>query len=219
MKNMLDFKFERLTVKRKYGVNRHRKITWLCECDCGNVVVVAGTELRSGNTGSCGCLHVDIITKHGESALGRNHSAEYRAWNNMKSRCGICRERDFRNYGARGISICDRWKSFENFLEDMGRRPSNKHSLDRIDVNGNYCKENCRWATLSQQGRNRRNNSVIEINGVKRCIYEWAEISGVKPGTLMARARKIPGRIANDSFLKPAIARRGPGNKAERSKQ
>lgn len=111
----------------------------------------------------------------------------YRVWTQMRARC-----RDLSNidYGGRGIKVCERWKhSFENFLEDMGTRPECR-TLDRIDMNGNYEKSNCRWATVLEQGRNKRNNIVIEIDGVKKCLSEWAEMFGVPFATAYLRRRR-----------------------------
>jgi hypothetical protein len=98
---------------------------------------------------------------------------EYSRWKNMKTRCMNPNNSAFMDYGGRGIKVCDRWLAFENFLEDMGRAPSRAHSLDRVDNNGNYCKENCRWVTRSEQARNKRNNIPVTINGVTKVLADW----------------------------------------------
>lgn len=125
-------------------------------CDCGNAVEVIGICLRQGTSQSCGCLRTDLIVRHGESS-GAGRTPEYRAWNNMITRCEVIGTPYYENYGGRGIAVCKRWReSYEAFLIDMGRRPSQAHSLDRKNNDGNYNPRNCRWATKSEQTNNRR---------------------------------------------------------------
>lgn len=125
---------------------------------------------------------------HNES--NRRRTVEYTAWVNMIARCHNRRASSYPRYGGRGIVVCERWRaSFLDFLADLGRRPSSEHSLDRIDCDGNYEPGNCRWATETEQQRNRGNNVRLEIGGVVRCLSEWASISGVEPNTLRLRLR------------------------------
>ena len=137
--------FGRLRVISREGTSSSRKTLWLCECACGNTALVTSNQLRRGRTNSCGCL------RHGYTK-----TPTYNAWCGAKKRCCNTQDKDYKNYGGRGIRVCARWlESFENFLKDMGERPAGK-SLDRIDVDGDYELSNCRWATASEQAQNRR---------------------------------------------------------------
>ena len=156
---------------------------WRCVCDCGNIVDVRGGNLNTGNTISCGCYNLECIknrsTKHGQSKRGEL-STEYKTWRSMKMRCLNKNNQAFNDYGGRGIKICDRWlDSFENFLEDMGKKPSKNHSIDRIDNNGDYEPSNCKWATKKEQSCNRRSNKWYEHEGKRMTQKEWANYLGV----------------------------------------
>lgn len=172
-------KFGNLTAIKEVGLNNMGVYNWLCKCDCGNDYIVRCSNLRDGNTKSCRCLNIQALkivhTKHGQ-LVGGDKTPEYMAWDNMKRRCYDKNSPHFKNYGGRGIVVCQRWlHSFDNFLSDMGKRPSNAHSLDRHPNNdGNYEHSNCRWATKPEQQRNRRNNRWLEYNGVKMIITDWA---------------------------------------------
>jgi hypothetical protein len=142
----------------KRAVTGRSRVYWNCRCRCGGLVMVASSNLCNGNTKSCGCRRVDVCierTKHGQSS--RNFiSSEYRAWAQMMARCYRKTSKDYKNWGGRGITVCDRWRDACAFLSDMGPKPTAAHSLDRIDNDGNYEPKNCRWATRSQQNKNRR---------------------------------------------------------------
>jgi hypothetical protein len=165
--------------KRKY-------IYQVCSCVCGSCLVVARSNLLRQNTKSCGCLHKDTMTKH-----GRCDKDEYHIWKSMPQRCYNPKSKYYRHYGGRGIRVCDRWldpeNGFVNFFSDMGERPSKTHSLDRIDNNGNYCPENCKWATKHEQARNRRNNHLVTHNNKTQCLTDWAKELGVSFSTLRHR--------------------------------
>lgn len=131
-------------------------------CFCGNEFVTSRSSVKRGSTGSCGCLMKKINIRHGERSRGLA-SVEYTAWLNMKARCLTPKSTSYKNYGARGITICFSWiESFENFIRDMGRRPENT-SLDRIDNEKGYYKENCRWADIITQANNKRNSKKNKV--------------------------------------------------------
>lgn len=128
--------------------------------------------------------------RHGYKTAGK-YAPEYSIWVNMRSRCNNPKNNRYHLYGARGIRVCRRWETdFLNFLEDMGRRPSRNHSLDRIDNDGNYTSENCRWATRKEQCRNRRTSKFLAFKGRRKTAAEWCEIFGIKQGTLHARLKQ-----------------------------
>lgn len=155
-------RFGRLMVERRDG-SKSTRAAWRCQCDCGQHVTVSSYDLRSAQVASCGCWRRERATAlnfdHGEAS---SETPEYRAWGSMLSRCTNPNDARYKNYGARGIKVCEPWQSYSVFLADMGRRPTPKHSLDRIDNDGNYEPSNCRWATAKQQMNNRRVSKRFE---------------------------------------------------------
>lgn len=167
---------------------------WVCACECGNETVVLSRTLRKGITVSCGCYgrerRLAATTKH-SATTGRVNKSEYVSWTEMKSRCTNPKASFFSYYGGRGIKVCDRWmNSFTAFMEDMGEKPSPSHTLDRIDSNGDYTPENCRWATRKEQLRNTSRTVLIEFRGEVKCRTDWAASLGMSAHTLRYRIRE-----------------------------
>lgn len=182
----LDLKGERFgkLVAIEIDGKRRGYNTWNCLCDCGRYHSVSVTHLKNGYTKSCGCYSDEIrrtkpIT-HNSSKECNEYFPEYRSWALMKRRCYNPNDKHYFNYGGRGITVCDRWlNSFENFLADMGKKPSKLYSLDRKEGNGIYEPSNCRWATKKEQAGNRRTNRWIEHAGRKMILQGWADYIGV----------------------------------------
>lgn len=186
-------RFGRLTVIRLGEKIKGSKLSqWVCRCDCGIEKTVQGGHLQQGHTLSCGCYARQRTSEarktHGESRHG--HSPEYTVWLSMKARCLYKSMDSYYLYGGRGITVCKRWmNSFENFLADMGRRPSMEHSIERLDGNKNYEPGNCKWATRIEQANNKRNNRKITFDGVTMNLFQWARKVGLSPVRLHARLK------------------------------
>lgn len=179
-------KYGRLTVLSKAKGEREPsgriRTMWNCKCDCGNNVIVSSNHLRTGHTKSCGC----ITNKHGMFG-----TRIYKIWDSMKYRCFNKNHNQYHNYGGRGITVCDEWLEFIPFYEwAMANGYSDNLTLDRKDVNGNYCPENCRWADDITQHNNTRKNRYIEFEGETHTLAEWARIKGMKYVTLNTRINK-----------------------------
>jgi hypothetical protein len=185
-----------------------------CRCDCGTVGNFRLPSLRNGKTKSCGCLAIEV-RRDRATVHGGTGTAEHKVWLGMKRRCADLSDE---NYGGRGIRVCQRWLEYAAFLEDMGQRPSPKHSIDRYpNQNGNYEPGNCRWATAKEQGRNTRANVIVEHDGESLCIAEWAERFGISPVMLGGRleagwefsaAVSTPARTGDRGFYTTPIRNR-----------
>lgn len=182
---MIGQRFGKLTATET--IKRHWKIRNLirCRCDCGNDVLVLEPNLKRGNSRSCGC------SRHGKTDLpfvGASRLPEYQVWKLMRIRCSDPKDRAFANYGGRGIRVCDDWQhSFAAFYRDMGPRPADGYTLDRIDVNGDYEPSNCRWATMKEQQSNKRSNHVVLVDGNRMTLKQAAAHYGISYANLSYR--------------------------------
>lgn len=163
---------------------------WLCRCNCGTVLNLTSKRLSNKAIESCGCKKIEVVSAlKNRLTHGMVGTPEYRSWQHMKERCLNKKSKSYPAYGGRGIKICQEWiDSFEAFLKSVGNRPSTRHSIDRFpDNNGNYEPGNVRWATASEQARNRRTNNIIELNGQQKTLAEWSESTGISVYTIMSR--------------------------------
>jgi hypothetical protein len=188
-----------LRVSEKRGPSG--QILWECLCSCGSTTVKYGADLRSGHTKSCGCLQLLVVTKHGY-ARGRSHTRLYRIWKAMRARCFRETHDEYKNYGARGISVCKEWSlSFESFLAWAKSSGYQSHlQVDRVDVNGDYCPENCRWATQQENNQNQRRTKLdpVKIKAIRIAKQmgimsqkEMATFFGVDPSTISNAVRRV----------------------------
>lgn len=181
-------RFGRLVVIEKTNERSSESIVWLCKCDCGNIKKVRSSNLTYGETFSCGCLRKELfknrITRH-----GMHNTSTYRAWRSMASRCNNPKNKRYKDYGGRGISIYERWNNFENFYKDMGVKPKGK-SLDRIDNDKGYEPSNCKWSTPTEQLNNTRKNIYIIYKGITKTVPEWGRYLGIKPCTIHTRIKR-----------------------------
>lgn len=195
----------RLTVLSRVVPGKDHSYDWLCRCECGKVVSVNSRKLNLKflKKQSCGCSTSELIsnalTTHGDSA-----SREHHTWSGIIQRCHNPNSPAFLNYGGRGIKVCERWrKSYESFLNDMGRCPFG-FTIERKNNNGDYEPENCCWDTRIKQGRNRRNNKIFTVRGITGCMSELAECFGIGTRTVWHRIRKARWSV-EDAFLKPVM--------------
>lgn len=182
-------------VRRDAADNNHK---WLCRCDCGTEKAMGIKSIMAGKTQSCGCILREVTIARNKTH-GKSGVPGYRSWKDMRSRCYNIKDSDYPGYGGRGITVCERWSSFELFFEDMGERPEGM-TIDRIDVNGNYEKANCRWATDKTQANNKRSNHVVEWNGVAKNLQHWCDEFGINPSK--ARYRLKQGWAPDKVFSK-----------------
>lgn len=180
-------RFKRLLVVACEG-RRDGHLFYLCQCDCGAETTQRKDALIHGGSVSCGCYAREAIAKRARKHGMSGATPEYQAWAHMIRRCHTPTTESYKYYGARGIIVCDRWRlSFENFYADMGPRPSPKHSIDRIDNNGNYEPSNCRWATTHQQASNTRKNQWLTFRGETKTVSEWTRVLGFPREVIRSR--------------------------------
>lgn len=185
-------KFGKLTalyrVQDYVSPSGNRKTRWMCLCDCGNYAIAQASQLKSGNTKSCGCRKIEAAKENAAKNVkhGEIHTRLYGIWAGIKARCYGPYMQDYKNYGGRGITMCDEWRynyvAFRDWALSHGYRDD--LTIDRIDVNGNYCPENCRWITVKEQCNNTRVNRYITIDGVTKTKTQWAEQYGMSQETL-----------------------------------
>lgn len=193
---------------------------WLCRCECGVEREVTAASLRGGISRSCGCWKNELAAERyraREPSLRQRYLSEHGTWTRMRRRCSNPLDKDWRLYGERGIKACERWDgSFKAFLADMGDKPSPRHSIDRIDNNGDYEPGNCRWATPKEQARNTRRTRLLTYQGQTRCLREWAEVLGMAEQTLSNRIHR--GWSVEDALTRPVDKKmsRGLANERER---
>ena len=179
----------------------------ICKCDCGNIVNKPLHLLKNVSVSSCGCLRLETIKKNGRGlkhGLCHKYKKEYSAWADMKQRCVNKKNKHYKDYGGRGISFCERWNDFKLFFDDMGSKQEGQ-SIDRTDVNGNYCPENCRWANNDQQANNKRVHHNITYKGVTKNITQWSKHFGLGVKTLGYRLSS--GWDLDDVFTKKSARR------------
>ncbi|BAZ39425.1 hypothetical protein NIES4101_53780 [Calothrix sp. NIES-4101] len=193
-------RFAYLTALR-FAEHKNRGEYWYFRCDCGTEKVIRVSSVKSGDTVSCGCWRRSRISSANKTH-GMSETRTFKIWSRMIFRCSSPSDRGYKNYGARGIKVCQRWlDSFENFLADMGEAPVGM-SLDRIDNNGDYEPENCRWANSRQQANNRRNNLRYEYDGAMMTVREISEATGVSASLLGDRIQRM-GWSVQDAIRRP----------------
>lgn len=189
-------KYGKLLVLKQAGYNGQGGALWLCKCDCGNEKVVDAHALRRGKTKSCGCLHKEKMTKM-KTTHGLHKTRLYQVWNDMKFRCNSEKSHNYKNYGGRGIRVCEEWQnSYESFRTWALANGYDETAirgictLDRIDVNGNYEPGNCRWITTQEQQSNKRDTVFIEFGAERHTMKQWAEITGISVDAIRYRLKK-----------------------------
>lgn len=214
MQNLDGHQFGRLTVLSEGPRSRHNQRMWRCLCECGKTTLSTHSNLTTGKSTSCGCLTIERAIErsvtHG-ATRGRKKSPEYMIWHAMRQRCTKPNAADYKYYGGRGISVCDRWSDFALFLADMGQRPSRAHSIDRKDNDGPYSPENCRWATRQEQHNNMRSVRWIEIDGERKTITQWENQFSLRHGIL--NERLASGWPMDSRLVQPPLA---PGKRWKR---
>ena len=202
--NMQGKVFGFLTVIGLAEGRSHGQIRWKCQCECGNIHESAGAYLRQGKVKSCGCKKAELTskanTRHGASPKW-HRDPEYRIWSEMRRRCRRPESNRWHTHGARGIKVCERWEKYESFIADMGKRPNTELSIERRDNDGDYCPENCYWATRKEQARNKQNTIMLTVGGVTKPLVKWAEEVGIKRATIVARINA--GWTPEDAVSKP----------------
>lgn len=188
-KNLEGMRFGKLTILYEHPDMKYGCYTWVCQCDCGKKTHPIPTNmLLSGNTRSCGCYRAEV-TRARSVTHDSSNTRLYGIWRSMKSRCLNQRAEKYKTYGGRGIKVCEEWlNDFQAFYDwAMANGYQDDLTIDRIDVNGDYCPENCRWVDMRIQSNNRRTNVLVEINGERKTFGEWSNITGIRYATIYQR--------------------------------
>ena len=196
-KALANERYGRLVAIKPTGLRYNRYVVWQCRCDCGKVISLNSGSLLSGNTRSCGCLLKDVLVSR-NTTHNKSKDPIYNVWSSMIQRCTNPRFRQYKDYGGRGIKPSEDWRTFENFFRDMSGTHSQKLTLERLDNTKGYNKENCKWATRTEQNNNKRNNHVINIQGERRTVSEWSRLYGIKRSTISSwinRDKKVPEEV------------------------
>jgi hypothetical protein len=196
--DIIGLRFGRLLVVGEAKRDKSSK-KLLCLCDCGEQCVVRRPNLLYGGSRSCGCLRAEISGARTRTH-GMSKTAIYKVWCGMIERCENPLSTGYHKYGARGVRVCERWKSFDLFYKDMGPRPTRKHSIDRVDNNGPYAPDNCRWATAEEQQSNTRKSVRVAVNGCLITAAEAERVFGINRNRIYSRIRS--GRSIDDLILK-----------------
>ena len=185
--NLSGQRFGRLVALEVIG-RQARAAVWKCRCDCGTYTNVVAASLKRAHTSSCGCLHREksaaVNTVHGDWGSG-----SYQSWHGMMQRCTNPNNKKYSRYGGRGITVCDRWKDYSAFLEDMGPRPE-KLTIERLDNSKGYSKSNCKWATKAEQNRNHCRNRLLTYQGRSMIAPDWAKELGLPMSCISGRLKR-----------------------------
>ena len=189
--DMTGQRFSSLVVTGRDFANTTSGVKWVCRCDCGNITSVKRSNLRNGRIKSCGCYRDSQLAArslvHGHAKKGKR-TPTHLAWGAMINRCCAPNSKAWPDYGGRGIKVCDEWRyDFARFLADMGEKPGKEYSLERKNNDGDYCSENCVWATAKEQSRNKRSNHLITYNNKTQCLTDWAKEFGLTRNALRGR--------------------------------
>ena len=187
LKDLTGQKFGKLTVIERAEKDKRGNVQWLCECECGNKKVVRGYQLTSNKTKSCGCL-----VGHNNGVHYKTRTRLFNIWASMKQRCSDKNSNNYKNYGAKGIKVCDEWQNnfvaFSNWAKANGY--NDKLTIDRIDNKKGYEPSNCRWVDMKTQQRNKSNNHLVTINGETKCVAEWCSLYPISPSAVWKRTDK-----------------------------
>lgn len=184
-------KYNRWTVLSCCRIKKANKerIYCTCICECGNTKDVSFDNLAPLKTISCGCHHKEVMQLKRKHGYANKNISEYNSWCGMRDRCNNPKNNKYKNYGGRGIRVCERWDDFNLFLQDMGKKPLGRYTIERLDVNGNYEPSNCVWATDYIQFRNRTDNRWIEINGERKILSDWCRKYKISTSTVQVRLK------------------------------